>query len=366
MYQPNYLLMTAGPTTVRENVLMARSQNFGNPDFDEDFFLFYDKLTKKVADLLNAKKSTTIIMNGEGMLGLDSACASLTENGDEVLVIGNGVFGDGFGGLITPYGGKVTAFKGDWKNPISTHELDEFIKNSGKKFKYATVVHCDTPSGMLNDIKSICKVLKKHNILSVVDSVAAMIGVELDVDNWEIDIVLGASQKVFSAPPGLTIMTVSEKAWDIILKRKSQIPSFYCNLSYWKNCVQEKLFPYSLPASCLMGFDVAVNNVINYGLDNLINKHEEVANYTRERLKKIGLELYSDKGHSPTVTAFLVPHGFSTSEVIEELKTKYNIMISGSFGDLAEKVLRIGHMGENIFENRVEQTLDALEKIFKK
>ena len=104
MYKANYLMMTPGPTMVRENVLKARCSFFGNPDLDPNFFAFYEELCKKTGKLFGAKKAQTIIMNGEGMLGLDTACASLTEPGDKVLVISNGIFGEGFKGLVETYG----------------------------------------------------------------------------------------------------------------------------------------------------------------------------------------------------------------------------------------------------------------------
>ncbi|MGL4568754.1 MAG: pyridoxal-phosphate-dependent aminotransferase family protein [Fusobacteriaceae bacterium] len=361
MYKPDYLLMTAGPTMVRKNVMDARAKFFGNPDLDEDFFIFYENMCEKMKKILKAEKSTVIFMSGEGMVGLDAACASLTEPGDEVLVIGNGIFGDGFSDLIKPYGGNITEFKGDWKTPLNADELEIFIKNSEKKFKYATIVHCDTPSGMLNDVEKICKVLKSNGILTVVDSVAAMGGTPLEVDEWGIDIVLGASQKVFSAPPGLTILTVSKNAWNSIKKRKTSVASYYCNLLLWENAIEKRYFPYSMPASDLMGLDVAMDNILDYGIEKLCEEHKKIAAYTRKTLNEIGLENYLKEGYSPTVTAFLVPEGYNSENIIKHMKERYSVLIAGSYGKLKGKVLRIGHMGENIFNNRIEYTLKALK-----
>lgn len=360
-----YLLMTAGPTMVRKNVMEARSKFFGNPDLDEEFFLFYEKMCEKLKNILFAKNSTAIFMSGEGMVGLDSACASLTEPGDEVLVIGNGIFGDGFGGLITPYGGKVTHFKGDWKTPLQPEALRDFILASGKNFKYATLVHCDTPSGMLNDVESLCKVLKSFGIITVVDSVAAMGGAPFYVDDWGIDISLGGSQKVFSAPPGLTFLTVSQDAWKVMKKRETPVSSYYCNLLLWEKCIENRYFPYSMPASDLMGLNVALDNILEVGVENLWKEHNKIACHTRKTLKAMGLKNYLEEGFSPTVTAFLVPEGYTANEILTYMKKQYSVLIAGSYGELQGKVLRIGHMGENILENRVEYTLKSLEKTLK-
>lgn len=361
MYKANYFLMTPGPTMVRENVLLSRSQYMGNPDMDSNFYNFYEETCNKLGTLLNSKESSNIIMCGEAMLALESACSSLTEPNDEVLIIENGVFGKGFSELVTLYGGNCTFFSSDWKKPINPLELDIFLSKSTLKFKYATLVHCDTPTGILNDVKEISKVLKKYNILSVVDSVASMGAVPLNIDEWEIDICLGGTQKVFSAPTGLSIITISKKAWFFIENRKKPIIGFYTNLSLWKNCVKEKLFPYSLPSRDILGLSVALDNIFDFGIENTLCKHKNAQLYTLTYLEKIGLSPYLEDGFSPTVTAFLVPDGYSNVEIIEHLKNKYGVLIASSYGPIKDIVLRIGHMGENIQKENLSYTLESLQ-----
>lgn len=361
MYKANYLMMTPGPTMVRENVLKARCSFFGNPDLDPNFFAFYEELCKKTGKLFGAKKAQTIIMNGEGMLGLDTACASLTEPGDKVLVISNGIFGEGFKGLVETYGGEVTLFETDVKKAFDIDKLRIFLEKN-KDFKYATMVHCDTPSGVLNNVEVICKILKSEGIMTVVDSVAAVGGVLLEADAWGIDIALGGSQKVFSAPSGITIMTVSDDAWEAIENRKTPIASFYCNLSLWKNCVKEQLFPYTMPASDLIAFDVAIDNIYKEGIEKVRERHHTAAEYVRTRLMDMGIELYLKSGYSPTVTAFCLPEGYDYKEVSYYLLHNFEVMIADSYSYLSNKVLRIGHMGENARFYRLDYTLKAIEK----
>lgn len=360
-YKPDYLMMSAGPTTVSGNTLQARSRNFGNPDLDEDFFKFYDYLCFKFKFVFGTEKSQVIIMNGEGMLGLDSACASLTEKNDNVLVISNGVFGAGFKDLIEIYGGNVTTFDSDWKESININKLEEFLsKNSN--FKYATLVHCDTPSGILNDIAPICKLLKSKGILTVVDTVAAIGGVEFKMDEWGVDIALAASQKVFSAAPGLTIIAISNEAWKLMENRKTPISSFYCNLLLWKNCVENRLFPYTMPSSDIISLNVALDNLLSSTLTTSFQKHIEMRDLCLKELKNMGCELYLNKNFSPTVTAFIPPKDISAKELLKIMKKEFNILLSGSYGPLKESVIRIGHMGENSREDRVRYTLDCLKK----
>ena len=363
MKRANYLMMTPGPTMARENVLHARGNYYGNSDFDPKFFEFYGQLCKKIGKIFGAKKAQTIIMAGEGMLGLDSACASLTEKGDKVLVIANGIYGAGFKDLVEIYGGEVTLFESDLDNQVNTDKLRVFLEqNKDVGYKYATVVHCDTPSGVLNNVKDICKTLKSMGIMTVVDSVSSVGGTELKVDEWGIDIALGASQKVFSATTGLTIMTISDDAWNVIESRKTPIPSFYCNLSLWKNCVEKKLFPYTMPMSAIVALGVAIDNMFEEGLDKVRERHYTAAEYTRTKLMDLGLELYLKGGYSPTVTAFYIPEGYSIEEVYNYMLEHHEVMLGKSYGYLADKVLRIGHMGENARYFRIDYTLRALEK----
>ena len=156
--------MTAGPTQVRENVRMARSLECTNPDLDMEFFDFYHETCAMLSKVTNTENKA-LILGGEGILGLEAACASLTEPGDRVLVIDNGIFGKGFADFVKIYGGQPVLYTADYHNPIAVAELEAFLKTD-HDFKYATVVHCDTPSGVCNDVEEISKLLDKYGIMT--------------------------------------------------------------------------------------------------------------------------------------------------------------------------------------------------------
>ena len=161
-----YEIMTPGPTQVRENVLAARSLPCTNPDLDPDFYTFYKETCELISSLLRTKNEA-LILGGEGILGLEAACAGLTEPGDRVLIIDNGVFGKGFADFVKMYGGNPVLYTVDYLEAVDVDALADFLKKD-HAFKYATVVHCDTPSGVLNDIARICPLLKSYGILTVV------------------------------------------------------------------------------------------------------------------------------------------------------------------------------------------------------
>lgn len=354
-----YKLMTPGPTQVRENVRLARSLECTNPDIDEEFVEYYKETCLLISELLNTKNEA-FILDGEGILGLEAACASLTEQGDKVLVLDNGIYGKGFGDFVTMYGGEVTYYSAPYDEAIEPEKLKEFLQEN-HDFKYATLVHCDTPSGMLNPVEELSIVLHEFGIMTVVDSVSAMFGEPLDVDRGQIDIVCGGSQKALSAPPGLTFLTVSKAAMEAMENRKYPIASFYANILVFKNYYEEKWFPYTMPISDIYGLRQALDNVKED--TKIYERHAKIAEFTRSELKKMGLKLYGKNGFSNTVSVFYVPDGFSSDEILLALRKEYGIMIAGCFDIFAGKLLRIGHMGENANESDVKATLKALKEI---
>ncbi len=322
------MLMTAGPTQVRENVRMARSTITMSPDEDVSFCEYYKQLCDKLARFFYTK-NTFYILSGEGILGLEAACASLTEAEDKVLVLDNGIFGKGFADFVKIYGGKPVLYTVDDKQPIDVQALDEYLKEN-HDFKYATLVHCDTPSGMLNDVESICPVLKKYNILTVVDSVSASFGEPLNVDKAQIDILCGGSQKALSAPTGLTFLGVSDMAIETMKNRKTPIASFYANILSFVDYYEKKWFPYTMPVSDIYGFGRALENVIKD--KHIFVRHKKIASATRKAITAAGLKTYIKAGFSNTVTAIMVPEGIDAKELLQKMR-EHNIMISGCFGE---------------------------------
>ncbi|MCB2362453.1 pyridoxal-phosphate-dependent aminotransferase family protein [Clostridium estertheticum] len=354
-------IMTPGPTQVRENVRMARALATTNPDLDLQFYEFYKETCEEIGQFLKTSNEVRIL-SGEGILGLEAACASLTENGDRVLVIDNGIFGEGFADFVKMYGGEVVVFKEDRKHAIDTQKLEEFLKKD-HNFKYATIVHCDTPSGVLNDINKICHLLKRMNILTVVDSVAGMGGEDVRVDEWEIDIVIGASQKCVSAPAGLTFLSISEDAFESMDQRKKPIASYYCNLLIWKDYYKNKWFPYTPPISDIVGLRQAFDNIKED--TGILERHNSIAKATRKAVKKAGLSLYIEEGYSNTVTVIELPKDINDKVLLKHMVDDFNVFIAGSFGYLQGKVIRIGHMGENAKKDKMAYTLLALQSSLK-
>lgn len=355
------LLMTPGPTYIHEEVRRELSREITNPDLDPGFFELYLDTCSKLKKLINTKNDV-LILCGEAILGLEAACASIIEPGDRVLCIDNGIFGRGFGDFASMYGAEVVYFQSDYRRGIDADALESFLESSGS-FKMATLVHCETPSGITNPISRICPLLKRHGIITVVDSVSAVGGEELDTDGWGIDMLLGGSQKCLSAPPGLTFFSISQDAWSAIDNRKTPIVGYYVNIANWKGWYEKKWFPYTQPISDIYALKKAVERVLEKG--DFINEHHAIGEAVRRSIAASGLELYPADSFSNTVTTINIPEGITFEEIFNEMLVKHHILIAGAFDHLKNKVMRIGHMGENCEEGKVYLTLKALNDVLK-
>ncbi len=349
-----------GPTSVRENVRLERAKATTNPDVDLEFVEFYKDTCEKIGKIINTK-NPVYILSGEGILGLEAACASLTEPGDRVLVLDNGIYGRGFKDFALMYGGEGVYFSDDYSKAIDVEKLREFLE-ADHDFKYATIVHCDTPTGVLNDLSKICPILNEYEILTVVDSVSAMGGEEIRVDDWNVDIALGGSQKAFSAPAGLTMVSISERAKAAMKNRKTPVVGFYCNLNIWENYYTDKWFPYTMPISDIMGLSAACDNILEEGIKNVFNRHEKIASATRKAMVEYGLNLFLEDGYSNTVTAVKIPENIGALKLKNHMLNEYNTLIITSLKPYEDVILRIGHMGENARIEKIVYALNTIDK----
>jgi len=351
------LIMTPGPTEVAEEVRQAMAQNFTNPDLDPQFFKFYTELCGDLQKIINTKNQV-LVLSGEGMLALDAALASLIEPGDRVLALSNGIFGTGLAGMAENYGAEVVKLEKSYREPITGREVEEVLEEESN-FDLATLVHCETPAGLINPAAEILPVLKERGLITVIDAVSSLGGIEFKPDDWGADVVLGGSQKVLSAPPGLAFLSLSSRAWKKIESRKASQPAFYLNLKLWQNWQEKQEFPYTPSVSDIYALKKAAERLLTEA--DRYQRHSWIAGAVRKALQAGGLTLYPDSGYSNTVTAVRMPDGIKFSDLNREMLESHGIMIAGAFAELSGKVFRIGHMGENCRDEKLYLTLKALQ-----
>lgn len=342
-YYTDELIMTPGPTHVPLDIYKSLLTKAKNTDLDEEFIDFYNNLRKKFYKLLNFSKGDIYIMLGEAMLGLETAIANTIKENEKVLIIDNGVYGDGFKDLVKMYNGIPITMGLDWRKEADPNEVDRALEKN-KDVETVTLVHCDTPSGMLNNLNEISKIVKSHGKYLIVDAVSSIGTTNIEFKN--IDIIIGGSQKALNVPAGLTIMALSEDIWDKI--RNVNYQGYYMNLSLWKEMFDnKKTFPYTMNDTLIYALDTSINKLFEEGLDNVYKRHELAKKASLNALKELNLELYPEEERysSPSVTAFLLPNNIEDKKLREMIRKKYGVMIAGSWGKLEGKVARIGHMG---------------------
>lgn len=348
-----FMLMTPGPTAVPDEVREAMSREQPNPDIDPTFTDRYERVTNKLSKIYGSDDDV-VVLGGEGILGLEAAIASTIEPGDRVLVVSNGIYGEGFADFVESYGGIPEVVDAPRGQPLDVDGVERALET--ESFAAATMVHCETPTGNLNDIDPVLDLLNDHDVLSIVDAVSSLGGVPVPTD--KIDLTLGASQKCFSTPPGLTTVAVSDRAWERIEERAP--PSLYTNLLPWRDTSDG--FPYTHLSANVAALDKGLDLLLSEGLDSVYERHRRAAERTRRRGEAMGLELFPARAlRSPTVTAFHLPG--TAKDVQSAVEAEHDITLATGLGEMADDVLRIGHMGYNADVEKVERTMDAIEDV---
>lgn len=351
------LVSSAGPSYVGEKKREAMNRPCTNTDLDKNYVHFHKETEWLISKLLHTKVDS-FVMLGEALLSLEAACASLIEEGDRVLVIHNGFFGYCFKDFVEMYGGIAVMLEMDCRRGLNVEQLEEYLKKDSA-FKAATLVHCETPSGITNPIDKICPVLHRYGILSVVDSVSGIGGEFIDFDKWKIDILLGGSQKCFSLPSGLSTVTISDRAKQSIDARKTPIRSFYANLKNHYDKIATDGFLYTMNDTLMYGLRTSLEEKLATDYPSV---HKNYAQAVRNTLTTCGYELYPKDSFSNTVTTIVLPEGITDEQVLALMYEK-GVIISGGLGHLAGKCIRIGHMGDNNTKRQMTETFKALDEV---
>ncbi|OFL18846.1 pyridoxal-phosphate-dependent aminotransferase family protein [Aerococcus loyolae] len=353
------LNLCPGPTHIPQAVLKAYGQAKTNPDIDHKYTQYQRQVENQISQLLHTK-AVSFFMVGEALLALEAAVNSIIQPGDRVLVISNGVYGQGFQDFVNFVKAEVVLYESDWRRGINLNDLKAFLEND-HDFQVATFVHCETPTGITNDIHGIGQILNSYNILSIVDSVSAIGGEYINFDQAKVDVLLGGSQKCFSAPVGLASVTLSKRAIEHMENRHSPIPSFYANFQSYLSFDDPHFdFPYTMNDQAIYAMDVAIKQAID---SDFANKHQKWAEATRQLFKEAGFELYAKDHASNTLTSVLLPESVSSLDVMKLVKDE-GILITKGDGPQGERLLRIAHMGSNMEVKYFQKMYHALDKSF--
>ncbi|MBW2356025.1 MAG: alanine--glyoxylate aminotransferase family protein [Deltaproteobacteria bacterium] len=351
--------LVPGPTAVPPAVLEAGHYDFGSADLEEEFFDQYVRVEEKLRAIIQTRNRIAI-MSGEAMVALWGALKSTLSPGDRVLSVATGVFGYGIAEMARTITAEVTVVGFGHDEAADAEQVWAAIETFRPKM--VTMVHVETPSGVVNPVAKVGEAVRALGVpLFYVDAVAAAGGAELATDAWGIDLCLVGSQKCLSAPPGLGMVAVSDRAWEEIDKTGYQ---GYDALAPFREALDRRWFPYTPCWQAIAGLEAACDRILSLGLASVIQDHAEVAAHTRHRLRQMGLCLFPrhEADCAPTVTAVRVPDAVSWDDLDRRLRAE-GVVMGGSIGPLAGGVFRIGHMGTQADLALVDTGLDALARI---
>ncbi|MCX7828546.1 MAG: aminotransferase class V-fold PLP-dependent enzyme [Thermanaerothrix sp.] len=350
--------MVPGPVRCPEEVLRCYGEDVGSPDLEEDFASLYRHCACRIGRLLNVG-GTVALQSGEGMLALWGALNSVMAPGDRLLAVSSGVFGSGFAQMGRALGLEVELLE----FPFNSVPDPDRVRDRALRFrpKMITAVHCETPSGTISPLEPLGEIAREVDALFCADFVSSAFGAWLDVDGSGIDIGLLGSQKCLSLPPDLCVTTVSPRAAKAIRQRNYQ---GYDALLPFLSAPEAGSFPYTHNWRALKALGASLELIEAEGLEEVISRHRRCSALCVEGLLEMGLEIFPERREycSPTVTAAVVPDGITWREMDQRLRAM-GVVLGGSYGPLAGKVFRIGHMGNQAREHLVRRTLDALAEV---
>jgi len=329
--------------------------NHRGPEFAE----IIGRITSSLQKMFETKNDV-LTLTSAGTGAIEAAVVNTLSQGDRVLCVSIGVFGDRFADIAKTYGVEVEKLSFQQGTAADPSAVAEALKKDSS-YKAVLVTHNETSTGVTNDLGAIAKAIRevRPDILILVDAISSLGSVPLPIDTWDLDVVFTGSQKGWMVPPGMAMVSVSKRAWDAV--EKARIPRYYFDYKKAKSYLEKGQTPWTPAVSVYFAMDVALHKLEAEGLANIHARHAKLGQFTRDGVKALGLKLLADERvASNTVTAVLVPEGVDGGALNKMMRTEYNTVLAGGQGELMGKIFRIGHLGL-VSQADLQACLDALK-----
>ncbi len=343
MRSPDFTL-AAGPTTVSARVLSAQ----GSPvtyHYDPAFLERFRTLGELVGRVYGTENDI-ILMQGEAVLGLEAAVVATVRPGMKVINLVNGPYGKGMGYWLRGHGAEVVEVETGYRE-VPTPEMIEAAVLANPDAELLAVVHVETPCGTVSPLREIGAICRDNGVVTLVDAVASLGGVEIHPDEWGLDICVSAPQKCLGGPSGMSMLAISQQGWDLIAKNSNAPRDSFLSILDWKDkWLEGEKFPYTPSVSDVYGVFAACEQILEEGVDAAVLRHARTAAASRAGVLAMGLELWplDPATAASSATAVKLPAGLTDSHVRDHIRRRYGVMISGALG--AGDLVRLGHMGE--------------------
>src|SRR4051812_13393440 len=327
MRDPDFTL-SAGPVAASPRVLAA----LGSPllyHYDPAFQARYRGTEQNLRQVFRTRNDI-LLMQGEVILGLEAAARALVRPGAQVLNLVQGIFGKGMGYWLNDFGAELHELEVPYNEAVDPVAVEAYL-DAHPDIELVTIVHSETPSGTYCDIAAIGPIAREHGALTLVDCVSSLGGMRLETDDWQLDVCVAGAQKCLGGPPGMTLMSVSEAAWERAAANPAAPRASYLSMLDWKEqWLEGDKFPFTPSVSDLHGVEAAVDELLEEGLETSIERHARAAAACRAGARALGLDLWprADEIAADCVTAIAVPEGLTDAQVRAHCRERYGVMIS--------------------------------------
>lgn len=364
-HPPVRTLMGPGPSDVNPRILEAMSRpTLGH--LDPVFVDFMDEVKALLQFAFQTSNHLTLPISAPGSAGMEACFVNLVEPGDKVIVCQNGVFGGRMKENVERIGATAVMVQDDWGTVVDPAKVEAALK-ANPDAKILAFVHAETSTGALSDAKTLCALAKKYNCLSIVDAVTSLGGVELNVDAWGIDAIYSGTQKCLSCTPGISPVSFSERAVDVIKNRKTKVQSWFLDMNlvmgYWDGGTK-RAYHHTAPINALYALHESLVILKEEGLQNAWARHAYHHKALVAGIEAMGLSLVVKAGDRlPQLNSVTLPQSVDEALVRKQLLEQYSLEIGAGLGTLAGKVWRIGLMGYGCNQKNVLFFLGALDAV---
>lgn len=355
-----------GPSDVPDSVLEALSATtIGH--LDPDFLRVMDQTQEMLREVFQTKNRMTIPISGTGSSGMETLVANLVEPGDRVAVVRNGVFGGRIADEISRFRGEVVEINVEWGRTVELENVRQALSGNGCQALF--LVHAETSTGALQpQMKEIGELVHEHEALFLVDAVTSLGGTEVKVDEWGIDAAYSGTQKCLSVPPGLSPITLNERAMEKVRNRRAPVQSWYFDLTmiekYWNEGGARK-YHHTAPVNMIFALHEGLRLILEEGLDPVFERHRRNAAALQAGLEALGFTYIVEKQDQrlPMLHAVFLPEGADEGKLRKQLRAECNLEIGGGLGDFAGKAWRVGLMGHSSRQEKVEALLREVRAV---
>ena len=364
-YPPQRTLMGPGPSDVNPRILEALSRpTIGH--LDPAFIGMMDEMKSLLQYAFQTENALTFPVSAPGSAGMETCFANLLEPGDKVIVCQNGVFGGRMKENVERCGAIPVMVEDEWGKPVSLDKLADALESNADA-KIVAFVHAETSTGAQSDAESIAKLARKHDCLTIMDTVTSLGGTPIKMDEWGIDAIYSGSQKCLSCTPGLSPVSFSDKAAEVIRHRQTKVQSWFLDLNlvmgYWGEGAK-RAYHHTAPINALYGLHEALLILQEEGLDHAWARHRLHHDALKAGIEAMGLSFLVDEAHRlPQLNSVTIPKGIDDAAVRSRLLNDYSLEIGAGLGVMTGKVWRIGLMGHSASKKNVLLCLGALDAV---